>query len=97
MLAPSPRRSRPRRGIALGGRWQGLALRLGPDLGAYRLQGLDAVGEEVAVPVNKAVQLLQKKGSFVVGQVKGHDRNMGSVSRPAALAVSVAPFSKRSA
>src|ERR1700751_3059393 len=35
--------ARPRRGIALRWWWERLARRLGPDLGADRLQGLDAV------------------------------------------------------
>jgi hypothetical protein len=53
--APSARRTRPCRSIALRGRWWRLARRLRPDLGADRLQGSDAVGQEVAVPVNDAV------------------------------------------
>jgi hypothetical protein len=40
---------------------------LRPDLGTDRLQGLDAGREEVAVPVNEAVQFLQEKGVFGVG------------------------------
>ena len=36
-------------------------------------QGLAAVGEEVAVPVNDAVQLIQKEGGFFAG-AKAKDR-----------------------
>ena len=47
--------------------------RPGPNIGADRLQGSDAVGEEVAVPVNDAVQLIQKEGGFFAG-AKAKDR-----------------------
>jgi len=65
--APSLSRGRPRWRILLRRRWQRLAHRLRPDLGADRFQGLDAGRHKVAVAINEAVQLPEQgRGFFVV-------------------------------
>jgi len=57
----------PLRGRMNPRRRQGLANRLGSELGEDRLQGADAIQERVAVVLDDTVQLLGESGGFFVG------------------------------
>ena len=84
-LAPLPLpRSRPRRRIHLGRR-QGLARRLGADLGKDTPQQLDARGKRVAVAVDGVMEQPGECGCFFVGQVKRHALEMGCLTNPREL------------
>src|SRR6266436_5922134 len=78
--APSLLGCRPRWRILLRRRRQRLAHRLRPDLGADRSKGLDAWRQEIAIAINEAVQLPEQGCGFLVGKVKVHDPDVGSLT-----------------
>jgi hypothetical protein len=81
-VAATTRRARSRRCINLWRRRQWLPRRLRPELGEDAPQHLYPRGQRVAVVVDFLAQQTGERCNLFVGQIRGHDREMGSFTNP---------------